>query len=499
MRLLQPFLFSLSILCVNTLAADTADAQRVRRDYQSDVARMRKIVINSLYSHKEIFLRELVSNANDAIEKLRIISLTDKEVWNGADPLNITIKAEKSKDGKAGRIIISDTGIGMSKDELTTNLGTLAKSGTSDFLARTEGQEGVAAGNLIGAFGLGFYSSFLVADRVEVASIPPKSEKDPNPQQFIFTSSSEDSTFEVYPDPRGNTLGRGTEITLHLKEDSLEYLNEQDIRDLIHKHSSYSSSFPIYLFTQKEVEVPDEDAVPEPETKSDVTREEDAAESEKTESDEDEAVVEEVAEEDEKEVAIPTKKVIVDEWVQLNAQPPIWTRDPKTVREEEYKEFYKSFFKDYADPLSWTHFSGDSESGVSFRAIVYIPSTLDEQYWQQPLEQKNRDVKLMVKRVFITSDFGDHSLPKWATWVKVVVDADDLPLNVSRETLQSNAFLRQLKSIVLKRLLQLFSKIQEEDQEKFEKIQGVYGSILKLGAVEDTKNREKLTDRKSVV
>ncbi|KAF9451709.1 HSP90-domain-containing protein [Macrolepiota fuliginosa MF-IS2] len=492
MKLLQPFLVTLSILCARVLAGE--DVPRAKHDYQSDVARMRNIVINSLYSHREIFLRELVSNANDAIEKLRIISLTDKGVWNGADPLNITIKAEKSEDGKTGKLIISDTGVGMSEQELSTNLGTLAKSGTSEFLARAEGQEGGAQGNLIGAFGLGFYSSFLVADRVEVASVPPPTEKNPNPKQYVFGSAAADSTFEIYPDPRGNTLGRGTEITLHLKEDALEYLEEQSVKDLINKHSSYSSSFPIYLFTQKEREVPDEDAKPEVEAKDE---EEKPPKSEETESDgdDDEAIVEEVSEDEEKKEppAPKTKKIIVDEWEQLNAQPPVWTRDPKTVSDEEYKAFYKSFFKDYEEPLAWQHFSGDSGSGVSFKAIVYLPSKLDEQYWQQPLEHKGGDVKLMVKRVFITSDLGDSSLPKWASWVKVVVDADDLPLNVSRETLQSNRFLRQLKGIILKRLLQLLAKIEEEEPEKFEKVQNVYGSILKLGAVEDTKNREKLT------
>ncbi|KAL9712700.1 hypothetical protein Ac2012v2_003937 [Leucoagaricus gongylophorus] len=483
MRLFHSFFVALSLLLV---AAE--DASRVKHDYQSDVARMRKIVIDSLYSHKEIFLRELISNANDAIEKLRITSLTDKSVWNGGDLLNITIKAEKSEDGKSGKLVISDTGIGMSDQELATNLGTLAKSGTSEFLERAEG-EGAAQGNLIGAFGLGFYSSFLVADRVEVASIPPPTKNNPNPMQHIFSSAAEDSTFEVYPDPRGNTLGRGTEITLYLKDDSLDYLEEQSIKDLIHKHSSYSSSFPIYLFTQKEKEVVDEDAGLDVGNKED-----EPTMPEETNPDEDEAVVEEVSEDrDENPPAPKMKKMIIDEWEQLNAQPPIWTRDPKTISDEEYKKFYQSFFKEYDEPLAWQHFSGDSGSGVSFKAIVYIPSKLDEQYWQQPLEYRSQDVKLMVKRTFITSDLGENSLPKWATWVKVVVDADDLPLNVSRETLQSNQFLRQLKSIILKRLIQLVSKIEEEEPERFEKIQNVYGSVLKLGAVEDTKNREKLT------
>ncbi|KAF8639823.1 hypothetical protein AX17_001079 [Amanita inopinata Kibby_2008] len=458
---------------------------------RSDVARMRTIVIN-----REIFLRELISNANDALEKLRLTSLTDKQAWNGVDPLNITIKAIKDEDGKGGRIIISDTGIGMGPEELKTNLGTLAKSGTSEFLARAESQDGTGTSNLIGAFGLGFYSSFLVADRVEVASIPPKSDKTSDPVQHVFNSGADESTFEVYADPRGNTLGRGTEITLYLKGDALEYLEEQNLQSLVDKHSSYSSSFPIYLFTRKTIEIPDwsEEAETEAETVDPTSSDDDVPETaEVSDKDEEEAVVEDVSNDEEKEEASKkTKTVQVEEWVQLNSQPPLWTRDPKSVTDEEYVAFYKSFFKDYSEPLAWHHFAGDSGSGVSFKAMIFLPSEIDEAFWKNPLLWKADGVKLMVKRVFITSEFGDYSLPKWASWAKVVVDAEDLPLNVSRETLQSSHFLKQLKSIILKRLIQLFSKVKQEDAEKFAKVQEVYGALLKLGTVEDEKNREKL-------
>ncbi|KAG5646569.1 hypothetical protein DXG03_002872 [Asterophora parasitica] len=477
---------------------------------------------SGLYSHQEIFIRELVSNANDALEKLRLTALTDKGAWNG-EPLNITIKAVRDEDGKGGRIIITDTGIGMSPDELTINLGTLAKSGTSDFLAKAEGQskDGTGNGNLIGAFGLGFYSSFLVADRVTVASIPPKSAKVPEPVQHVFSSSADDASFEIFPDPRGNILGRGTEITLFLKPDALEYLDADRIKDLIHKHSSFSSSFPVYLFTQRTEEVPDEDAAEEPAT---TAAAEDATETpadsdsaadaeEKPKVDEDEAVVEDVTEESEKKEPPPpkTKSVVVDEWLQLNGQPPIWTRDPKSISDgtisrkhilrftddgwtEEYQSFYSAFFKDFSDtkPLAWHHFAGDSGDGVSFKAILYLPGKIADEYWQQPLASKSKDIKLLVKRTFITSDLGDHALPKWASWVKVVIDADDLPLNVSRETLQSNRFLRQLKGIIIKRLIQVFTKIAEEDPVKFREIEAVYGPIFKIGAVEDLKLRDKL-------
>ncbi|KAJ3741155.1 Hsp90 protein-domain-containing protein [Lentinula detonsa] len=491
MRLLSTFLFLSPLLSLG-LGQDfvTADIPKEKFNYQSDVARMRKIVINSLYSHKEIFLRELISNANDAIEKLRLTALLDKTVWDGADPLNITIKAVKNENGKGGKLIITDTGIGMGPEELTTNLGTLAKSGTSDFIARAEGAEGAAAGNLIGAFGLGFYSSFLVADNVHVASVPAKSEKYPEPAQYVFSSSSEDSSFEIFPDPRGNTLGRGTEITLELKDDSLEYIENQEITALVSKHSSFSTSFPIYLFTQRTEQVPDEDA-----TAEETSPAEPVPKPTGDEEDSDEAVIEDVTEEEQSPAPPKMKSVVVDEWVRLNGQPPIWTRDPKEITDEEYTLFYNAFFKDFSPPMTWTHFSGDSESGVSFKAIVYLPDKIEESYWQQPLLSQSKDIKLMVKRVFITNDLGEDSLPKWASWVKVVVDAEDLPLNVSRETLQSTAFLRQLKSIILKRIIQLFNKMansEAEDVEKFEKFYQVFGSILKLGAVEDQKSREKL-------
>ncbi|KAJ7781274.1 Hsp90 protein-domain-containing protein [Mycena metata] len=480
-------------------------AQLSAPQLSSDVARLRKIVINSLYSHQEIFLRELISNANDALEKLRLTALKDKSIWDGADPLNVTIQAIKDEDGKGGRIIITDTGIGMSTDELTTNLGTLAKSGTSDFLAQAESGDGTGTGNLIGAFGLGFYSSFLVADRVYVASIPPKTAKTPNPVQHVFSSSADDSSYEIFPDPRGNTLGgHGTEITLYLKEDATEYLDTDKLRALVNKHSSYSSTFPIYLLVQSTEEVPDVPEVEPVDLTATASEDKPAEASEtstpdadtaKTPEDSDEATVEEQVEDKPAAEPVPPKMktVITDEWVQLNALPPLWMRDAKNVSDEDYELFYTGFWKDYTKPLAWQHFSGDSESGVSFKSIIYLPGKMDDEYWKQPLAYKSTDIKLMVKRVFITSDLGEDVLPKWASWVKAVVDAEDLPLNVSRETLQSTRFLRQMKQIIMKRILQLFTRIAEDDEEKFKKIAEVYGSVFKLGAVEDVKNRDKLT------
>ncbi|TFY72957.1 hypothetical protein EVG20_g20 [Dentipellis fragilis] len=489
MRLLRSWLLGFTLLSSYAFGQELkAEVPQEKHQYQSDVARLRKIVINSLYSHRDVFLRELVSNANDALEKLRLTSLTNKEVWDGVSPLNITIQAIKDENGNGGRLVITDTGIGMTPEELSNNLGTLAKSGTSEFLAKAESNTDTSSnGNLIGAFGVGFYSSFLVADKVYVASVAAKSPSNPDPQQYVFSSAADESEFAVYPDPRGNTLGRGTEITLILKDDALEYLDNLNVAKLINKHSAFSTTFPIYLSYQKEEEVPIE------ETPAEVTK--DTAESEDQDNDEDEAVIEEASEEaDEKEKEKPkTKTIYVDDWQHLNAQPPLWTRDPKNISTFEYELFYQATFKDFsAKPLAWHHFTGDSGSGVSFRAIIFIPGKLDDSFWNQPTEATGNDVRLMVKRVFITSDLGEDSLPKWASWVKAVVDAEDLPLNVSRETLQNTKFLKQIKQIILKRLIQMISKLAEEDPEKFETILKTYGTALKMGAVEDIKNREKL-------
>ncbi|KAI6047199.1 Hsp90 protein-domain-containing protein [Pisolithus marmoratus] len=456
---------------------DASSIYTVKHNYQSDVVRLRKIVINRFAIHRvsrsatlnsfvvsiptgtvilDVFLRELISNANDALEKLRIVSLTEKGVWD-------------------------DTGIGMSAEELATNLGTLAKSGTSDFLAKAEGGESSANSNLIGAFGVGFYSSFLVADKVTVASLPPRSSNNPNPIQSVFSSTADDSSFDIYPDPRGNTLEHGTEITLELKADALDYLAPSNLMKLIHHHSSFSTAFPIYLWNEVEEEIPVEQG--------------DEGTDNGGLQDEAEAIVED---EMPAEVVPDTKKVLVGRWEHMNPQPPLWMRDPKTVSDEEYHLLYQAIFKDFRKPLAWSHFTGDSGSGVSFRAIIYVPflssltGSSDETFFSKPLESNSRDVRLLVKHVFITSDLGEYDLPKWASWVRVIIDAEDLPLNVSREMLQSSAFLKQIRGIIVRRLIQLFTKISEEDSEKFVEISKVYRTVLKLGAAEDEKNRAKI-------
>ncbi|KAN0097613.1 Hsp90 domain containing protein [Tylopilus felleus] len=457
----------------SSLSQDASDTPRAKHEYQSDVARLRRIVIN-----RDVFLRELISNANDALEKFRLTALTEKDIYDGVSPLNVTIKAVKNEDDNGGRIIITDTGIGMSAEELTSNLGTLAKSGTSEFLDQAGSMDTTNSGNLIGAFGVGFYSSFLVADKVTVASIPPKSSKHPNPSQNVFSSSADEGTFEVYPDPRGNSLGHGTEITLELKPDAKQYLIPSNLMNLINKHSAFSTSFPIYLWNEVEQEVPieEEEEIPQsdPETKDNG----------------EEAVVEEEKQADPD--TPKTKTVMVGLWEHMNSQPPLWMRDPKTVTDEEYGLLYQATFKDFQKPLTWTHFAGDS-GDVSFRALIYVPSRLPNDFLNKPVDASTNDVKLLVKHVFITSDLGEYALPKWASWVKVIIDAEDLPLNVSRETLQSSEFLRQIKNLIIRRLLLLFGKVTEEDPEKFHEITNIYNTVLKLGGADDNRNRERIS------
>ncbi|KAF8312260.1 heat shock protein Hsp90, partial [Clavulina sp. PMI_390] len=439
----------------------------------SDVARLRKIVINSLYSHRDVFLRELISNANDALEKLRITSLTDK--LSEEQPLNITIKAIPNADGPGGRLVLTDYGIGMSAEDLAANLGTVAKSGTSDFLTKAEGGD---ASNLIGQFGVGFYSSFLVADQVYVASIPRPSKENPEPTQNVFSSNAEDSSFDVYPDPRGNTLGRGTEITLVLKDDALEYLGGDRLRELVQIHSAFSTNFPIYLHEIRTEEPADEEV----------------EETTPVDDDEEAAIVEELSESEEvmtdASVPIPMKNVTSEVWAHLNDVQPLWQRPAKDVSTEEYNEFYRQTYKDSNNPIGMHHFKGDA-GAISFKAMLFIPPVLDRDYWTtaSPIAHS---IRLLVKRVFITSDFGDNGLPKWISWLKAIVDADDLPLNVSRETLQSTRFLKQVKQVLINKAIALLARISEEDPEKYKKVIEVYGAALKLGAVESAKERQKI-------
>nr|XP_046249699.1 endoplasmin [Scatophagus argus] len=434
--------------------------------FQAEVNRMMKLIINSLYKNKEIFLRELISNASDALDKIRLLSLTNEDALATNEELTIKIKSDKEKN----MLHITDTGIGMTKEELVKNLGTIAKSGTSEFLSKmTEMQsEGQSTSELIGQFGVGFYSAFLVADKVIVTS------KHNNGTQHIWESDS--NQFSVIEDPRGNTLGRGTTITLVLKEEASDYLELETIKNLVRKYSQFIN-FPIYVWASKT------ETVEEP-----IEEDSETTEEPEKEVDEDEAEVEE--EEEDKDKDKPkTKKVekTVWDWELMNDIKPIWQRPAKEVEEDEYKAFYKTFSKDSEDPMAHIHFTAEGE--VTFKSILFVPTAAPRGLFDEYGSKKNDYIKLFVRRVFITDDFNDM-MPKYLNFVKGVVDSDDLPLNVSRETLQQHKLLKVIRKKLVRKTLDMIKKIAEEQyNDKFWK---EFGTNIKLGVIEDHSNRTRL-------
>ncbi|KAL1495057.1 hypothetical protein ABEB36_010536 [Hypothenemus hampei] len=420
---------------------------------------MMKLIINSLYRNKEIFLRELISNASDALDKIRLLSLTNKSVLDAISELNIRIKADKD----TGMLHITDTGIGMTRNDLVNNLGTIAKSGTAEFLGKMQSAESSQELNdMIGQFGVGFYSAFLVADKVLVTS------KHNDDKQYIWESDS--SSYTIAEDPRGDSLKRGTTVSLQLKPEAKDFLEHETIKTLVKKYSQFIN-FPIYLWTTRTetVEEPIEEESSEETTQKPVEDEEDAAV------------------EEEKEDKAKTKKVTktVWDWELLNDSKPIWTRKPSEVNEKEYNEFYKALTKDDKDPLTKIHFVAEGE--VTFKALLYIPRV-------QPSESFNRygtktdNIKLYVRRVFITDEFNDM-MPSFLNFIRGVVDSDDLPLNVSRETLQQHKLIKVIKKKLVRKVLDMLKKLPVDEYEKFWK---EFSTNIKLGVIEDPANRTRL-------
>nr|WHU24050.1 heat shock protein 90 [Dinophyceae sp.] len=413
-----------------------------KHEFQAEVSRLMDIIINSLYTDKQVFLRELISNAADALEKARFHSVQDESFLG--DVKDMEVKIEHDADAKTLSII--DTGVGMSKADLINNLGTVAKSGTTNFLeAMAEGSDV----NLIGQFGVGFYSAFLVADKVSVTS-----KCNDDAVQHVWESSA-DASFTVVEDPRGNTLGRGTRVTLHLKEDAHNYLSEDKLKETAKKYSQFIQ-FPIYVKVKKEV---DADAEEDDDDKDDDEEEKDDVEAKDDEEKEGE------------EKKAPKKKTVF-EWEQVNTQKAIWLRAKEDVTEEEYNEFYKSISKDYLDPLAYTHFNAEGE--IEFKSILFLPKKaphdMMDNYWS-----KKSEVKLFVRRVLVADKF-DELLPRYLNFVRGVVDSDDLPLNVSREQLQQNKIMKVISKKLVRKVLELMKKLakeedgsdEEEDEDKSE-------------------------------
>jgi len=424
-----------------------------KHQFQAEVDRMMKLIINSLYKNKEIFLRELISNASDALDKIRFMSVTDKEALHATEELSIKIKADKENN----MLHIIDTGIGMTREDMVKNLGTIAKSGTSDFLTKLgEASSNQEMTDLIGQFGVGFYSAFLAADRVIVTS------KHNDDDQHIWESDA--SSFSVTKDPRGNTLKRGTQISLYMKEEANDYLEQNTIRNLVNKYSQFIT-FDIYLWDSRTEQVEEVD---------------DEAEESAGDEDEDAAVEEEAEEKESKKV----DKTVWD-YVLINDTKPLWTRKSAEIEDDEYNAFYKSFCKDSEDPMARSHFTAEGE--VTFKSILFIPQKSPQDMFSN-YGKKIDFIKMYVRRVFITDNFEDM-MPKYLSFVKGVVDSDDLPLNVSRETLQQHKLLKVIKKKLVRKTLDMIKKISDEDYIKFWE---EYSTNIKLGVIEDHSNRTRL-------
>eukprot|EP00918_Siedleckia_nematoides_P107757 GHVU01235063.1.p1 GENE.GHVU01235063.1~~GHVU01235063.1.p1 ORF type:complete len:842 (+),score=249.34 GHVU01235063.1:92-2617(+) len=469
---------------------ETLMASKEGHEFQAEVNRLMDIIINSLYSQKEVFLRELISNSADALEKIRFLGVSDASALGASKDLHVKIDFDKEKK----TITLLDNGVGMTKTDLINNLGTVAKSGTSNFL------EALAQGgdvNLIGQFGVGFYSAFLVADKVTVVS------KHNDDEQYVWESTA-DRSFYVARDRRDN-LERGTQVTLHLKGDSENVLSQHFMEENIKKFSQFVQ-FPIYLKVEKtveeEVELEDDEEKKDEEKKDEEKKDEEKKDEEKKDEEK------EKPEEKKKKTKKVQKKVW--EYVQQNPNKAIWLRPKEEVTEEEYHSFYKTIAKAFDTPLNHVHFNAEGE--VDFKAILYVPSSAPYDMWSN-YNSPSSTVKLYVRRVLV-SDAIEDILPKYLNFVRGVVDSDDLPLKVDRESLAQNKIMKVISKKLTRKVLELIRKMAKEDEDKlveaqedakkenktevikpstrYDKFIDQFGKSLRMGCYDDDLNRGKI-------
>ena len=397
-----------------------------QQPFQTEVSQLLKLIIHSLYSHKEIFLRELISNASDALDKLRYLTLTKDDYKSFTFDPKISLEFQ---DGENPTLTITDSGIGMSKKELQDNLGTIARSGTKNFLSKLSG-DAKKDSQLIGQFGVGFYSSFMVADQVEVAS-----KKAGNKEAWRWVSDGE-TGFEIKKDVKKDN---GTSIIIHLNDEGKEFASRWQIESLVKKYSDHID-FPIFL-TFPEIDYDDEGK--------------------------------------EKSRKLKTE--------QVNDAKAFWTRSKNELKKKDYKEFYKSFSNDLEEPFEWVHFR--AEGNLEFTILFFIPKKASPDIYRADYQS---GVKLYVNRVFITDD-DKELLPPWLRFVKGVIDSSDLPLNVSREILQQNRIMAKIKSNSVKKILDKLKTVAG-DKDKYAEFFDQYGRLIKEGVYQDFEHKEALTD-----